>query len=300
MVNNIRKIWMVVVFNFRRWRYDRKIWLAFILNFIMCYFLTEKILQFSEKENTIMQIFEPFIWGFDDLEAIFFMKLLLLLYFADIPYLGNEVPFYLCRMTRKIWLAGQVVYIVCATAIYTVAILLSTILICGQRCYVGNIWSETAVKLAFTSAGKKLSLAASEKTLELTRPYACMTTIFFLLFAYALVMVLLIFWFRILWNELAGMIAGVVFNGISFIFSPGILQKLLGISERKSYLANVAAGWISPLSHATYHLHNFGYDRLPSLRDSGIYDMVLVIMLIVLNLYSIRTYHFVFDGTGER
>ena len=135
MVNNIRKIWMVVVFNFRRWRYDRKIWLAFILNFIMCYFLTEKILQFSEKENTIMQIFEPFIWGFDDLEAIFFMTLLLLLYFADIPYLGNEVPFYLCRMTRKIWLAGQVVYIVCATAIYTVAILLSTILICGQRCY---------------------------------------------------------------------------------------------------------------------------------------------------------------------
>lgn len=117
--------------------------------------------------------------GFDDLEAIFFMTLLLLLYFADIPYLGNEVPFYLCRMTRKIWLAGQVVYIVCATAIYTVAILLSTILICGQRCYVGNIWSETAVKLAFTSAGKKLSLAASEKTLELTRPYACMTTIFF-------------------------------------------------------------------------------------------------------------------------
>lgn len=95
MVNNIRKIWMVVVFNFRRWRYDRKIWLAFILNFIMCYFLTEKILQFSEKENTIMQIFEPFIWGFDDLEAIFFMTLLLLLYFADIPYLGNEVPFYL-------------------------------------------------------------------------------------------------------------------------------------------------------------------------------------------------------------
>ena len=79
MVNNIRKIWMVVVFNFRRWRYDRKIWLAFILNFIMCYFLTEKILQFSEKENTIMQIFEPFIWGFDDLEAIFFMTLLLLL-----------------------------------------------------------------------------------------------------------------------------------------------------------------------------------------------------------------------------
>lgn len=61
MVNNIRKIWMVVVFNFRRWRYDRKIWLAFILNFIMCYFLTEKILQFSEKENTIMQIF--LIWG---------------------------------------------------------------------------------------------------------------------------------------------------------------------------------------------------------------------------------------------
>ena len=164
-----------------------------------------------------------------------------------------------------------------------------------------NLSKAEARKVAIDMLGKVgIPSAESRMALELTRPYACMTTMFFLLFAYALVMVLLIFWFRILWNELAGMIAGVVFNGISFIFSPGILQKLLGISERKSYLANVAAGWISPLSHATYHLHNFGYDRLPSLRDSGIYDMVLVIMLILLNLYSIRTYHFVFDGTGER
>ena len=36
------------------------------------------------------------------------------------------------------------------------------------------------------------------------------------------------------------------------------------------------------------------------LTASGIYDMILVIVLILLNLYSIRTYHFVFDGTGER
>lgn len=299
-MNNIRKVLIIVSFNFKRWRYEKKIWLAFILNFIMCYFLIEKILQFSVNENTIMQIFEPFIWGFDDLEAVFFISLLLLLYFADIPYLGNEVPFYLCRMSRKIWLAGQLVYIICATAIYVASVLLSTIIICGQRCYLGNIWSETAVKLAFTNAGKKLSLAASAKALELTRPYACMASIFFLLFAYAVVMVLLIFLFRILWNEIAGMIAGVFFNCISFVFSSDILQQILKISDRKSYLANVIAGWISPLSHATYHLHNFGYDRLPRLSESGIYYGIIIFILIMADLYSIRKYNFVFDGTKEQ
>lgn len=290
----------MVSFNFKRWRYEKKIWLAFILNFIMCYFRIEKIFQFSVNQHTTMQIFEPFIWGFDDLEAIFLISLLLLLYFADIPYLGSEVPFYLYRMSRKIWLAGQIIYIVCATAVYMASVLLSTIIICGHRCYLGNIWSETAVKLAFTNAGKKLSLAASAKTLELTRPYACMVSIFFLMFAYAVAMVLLIFLLRILWNEIAGMMAGVLFNCISFIFSSEFLQKVLKISDRKSYLANVLAGWISPLSHATYHLHNFGYDRLPTLPESGIYYGILIFLLILANLYSIRRYNFVFDGTRER
>ena len=34
------------------------------------------------------------------------------------------------------------------------------------------------------------------------------------------------------------------------------------------YKARVIVGWISPLNQATYSMHNFGYDNLPSLKET--------------------------------
>lgn len=101
--------------NFRRWRKNPQIWLAFALGFVVCFLLSDKVLVFAKEHDTIVQILEPFIWTFGDTTSILVISLLLLLLFADMPNLGNEVPLFLVRINRKVWLLGQILYLVLAT-----------------------------------------------------------------------------------------------------------------------------------------------------------------------------------------
>ena len=62
-------------------------------------------------------------------------------------------------------------------------------------------------------------------------------------------------------------------------------------------IANIIFGWISPLNHATYYMHNFGYDNLPKLYQSYIFFAVGSIVLFALSLWKIKRYQFSFTGT---
>ena len=63
------------------------------------------------------------------------------------------------------------------------------------------------------------------------------------------------------------------------------------------YKANVAVGWLSPLNHATYHMHNFGYDLLPRLWQTYGIFLLLIALCFYLSLSGVRNYNFVFSGT---
>ena len=45
-------------------------------------------------------------------------------------------------------------------------------------------------------------------------------------------------------------------------------------------------GWISPLNHATYGMHDFGYDVLPSVGQSC---LIFLLILLIMSLFSLRT-----------
>ena len=48
---------------------------------------------------------------FGDSNSILLTSLLLVLLFADMPFLGAGVPYYLSRIKRSTWLIGQILYI---------------------------------------------------------------------------------------------------------------------------------------------------------------------------------------------
>ena len=56
-------------------------------------------------------------------------------------------------------------------------------------------------------------------------------------------------------------------------------------------------GWLSPLNHATYHMHNFGYDLLPRLWQTYAIFGALILLCFLLALRAIRKYSFNFTGT---
>lgn len=292
----LRQICITAMANFSRWPRSPQIWLAFGLGFVACFLLSGKVVDFVQRQDTLLQLFEPFIWTFGDANSILLISLCLLLLFADLPNLDNEVPLFLVRTSRFCWMAGQLVYLALATCLFVGFILLATCVLAGKHAFSGNLWSATAAILGYSSIGESIAVPAFVKVLELTFPYPCTLHIFGLMLGYSLVLSALIFFFNLLRGRL-GMLAGVVFSGFGLFLTPQVITEWFRLSPNQGRIANILFGWISPLNHATYYMHNFGYDNLPRLTDSYAFFGLASLAVYLLAFWRVRKYPFNFTGT---
>ena len=293
----LRQIIAVAAYDFRQWRRNPRIVLCFCLAFILCFLLSDKAVRFSRTYGSIMQILEPFIWTFGDANSILLSSLLLILLFADMPFISAGTPFMLLRIDRKTWVLGQALYIVAATTVYLLFVLLSTSFICQSRSFLGNQWSETAAILGYSGAGQAVALPALVKTLELSLPYACTAWIFALMLLYTLLLMFLMLLCNLRFGQLGGVIGVLGFSLYGFLLNPKTIQAIFQLPDEWMYKANVAVGWLSPLNQAAYHMHNFGYDLLPRLWQTVAIFLVLIALLFFLSLRAVRQYNFSFTGT---
>ena len=296
-MSKLRQSFSVAAYDFRQWHKNPRIFITFALAFILCFLLSDKAVRFAKEYETTMQIVEAFVWTFGDANSILLASLLLLLLFADMPFINSGTPLYLLRIDRKTWLFGQAIYITLATTIYMLFILGATSLICMGQSFVGNMWSETAAILGYSGAGKAVALPALVKTLEMSTPYECMATIFLLMLLYALLMAFLMLTFNIRRGQLAGVVSVFAFSLFGFLLNPQLFKTIFQLSDALMYKANVAVGWLSPLNQATYHMHNFGYDLLPRLWTTYVIFGALIVLCFMLALRAIRKYNFNFTGT---
>lgn len=296
-MDNIRKVVLVAMYNFHGWYKNPRILITFALSFILCFLLTNKVLQFADDFHTTMQLVEAFVWAFSDSNSILLSSLLLVLLFADIPFLNAGVPFYLVRINRNIWLLGQTLYIILATGVYLAFILGATMLLCQNDAFVGNIWSETAAILGYSAAGQATGLSVTVKTLEMSTPYACMGTIFVLMLLYTLLIAFLMLVLNLLKGQIWSVAGVFIFSLYGFLLNPQLIKTLLNWPDELMYKANVIVGWLSPLNQATYSMHNFGYDLLPRIWQSCAIFALLLLLCYGIAFYAIRTYNFHFIGT---
>ena len=292
----LKQVLIIAMENFRRWRRNPQIIMAFCLGFIICFLLSDKVISFAKDSDTVLQILEPFIWTFGDAKSVLIVSLCLLLLFGNMPDLNNEVPFMLVRTNTICWMLGQIVYLVIATLIYMIFILLSTVFLASSHAFVENMWSQAAAILGYSDIGTELYVPSFVKVMELSFPYESMVNIFLLMIGYALLMSGVILFFN-LFKRKGGMIGGIVFSGLGFLLTPDIIGKWMGLPQERMKIANIIFGWISPLNHATYYMHNFGYDNLPKLYQSYIFFAVGSIVLFALSLWKIKRYQFSFTGT---
>lgn len=293
----IKQVLAVTTYNFRQWHKNPRIVITFCLAFVLCFLLSDKAVKFAREYETTMQIVEAFVWTFGDANSILLSSLLLLLLFADMPFISSGTPFYLMRIDRKTWLTGQAVYIISTTAIYLTYILIATSLVCMTQSFVGDMWSETAAILGYSGAGKAVALPALVKTLEMSTPYACMGTIFLLMLLYTLLMVFVMLLFNLKIGQLAGVVSVFAFSLFGFLLTPQTIKAIFQLPDELIYKANVAVGWLSPLNHATYHMHNFGYDLLPRMWQTYLIFAILIALCFFLSLRAVRKYNFNFIGT---
>ena len=103
-------------------------------------------------------------------------------------------------------------------------------------------------------------------------PDECMAVIYALMSAYTLVLVMLMLYMSVRFSKSAGVISAFGSSLYGYLLTPDFVKTVFGIPEDRMYRANLILGWISPLNHASYHMHNFGYDRLPTFFELCYYD----------------------------
>ncbi len=287
------------LYNFRLWKGNVRVTATFLFAFILCFLLTAKSVDFAVEHETTLQIAEVFLWTFGDSNSILLSSLLLLLLYSDMPFITLATPFFLVRGNRVKWIMGQMFYICTSTIVYLFFILLSTCILCMRMSYIANIWSKTAAILAYSDEGKLLNLPSTVKMIEMDRPYQTLIYVFLLMVLYTLVMAFVMLLFNLWKGTLAGIVGVLCFSVYGVLLNPDNIQKIFNIPDVLFYKARVWVGWLSPLNHATYSMHNFGYDNLPTLFQTCCIFIGIFTFLISLTIYKMKGYGFQFKGTEK-
>ena len=153
--------------------------------------------------------------------------------------------------------------------------------------------------LAYSEAGEALNIPAAVNILEMSRPYTAMLCVFLLMLLYTLVLVVMMLFFNLWKGQIAGTAAVLIFSVFGFLLRPENIQTIFKLPEELFYKARVWLGWLSPLNHATYAMHNFGYDRLPTFGQTVLIFLCLLTVFAVLSALVMKRYQSQFKGTQK-
>ena len=277
-------------------RKNPRFYMSLLLGFLLCWLLTDKTMAISRQYMTNVQNFEPFIWCYADDDSILYASLVMLLMLSAFPRLDTPASYLIFRARRASWLMGQLLTVLMLTALYCGMILFSSMALCTGHAFLDDRWSETATMLSFAPGNFEVALTVLRKTVKLTTPYTCCIQIFLLLFQYVLLLATIQLTFTLLKSRKTGILAALILNFMGFVLTPDRFMTWLNLPNELQYYANLASAWLSPLQHATYTMHNFGYDLLPRLWVSYLILGGATAVLIIISALTMRRYAFSFAG----
>ena len=287
------------LWNLRMLGKNLRFYLGLLLGFLICFFLTEKTISLAQAFRTDIQFFEPFIWCFADGNSVLFASLALLMPLSQIPRLDAPTSYLILRSGRKSWFLGQIITILSISMLYTVFLLLCTSLMTVGNVFFDNCWSDTATVMSFAPQQFDVALTVVRRTVKQTDPYSCAASIFFLMAQYMLFLSLVSLVVSLQFGKQAGISAVIGISLYSYLLTPSRFETWLGLDEQIKYIANLLAAWMSPLQHATYTMHSFGYDSLPTFVQTHILMGSVNLVLILLSMWSVHRMQFSF-GKGEQ
>lgn len=296
-MRELREAFVCAGWNLYSLRRNPRFYLSLMLGFLLCWLLTDKTMVISRTYLTNVQLLEPFVWCYADDASILFSALVMMLMLSSFPRLDAAASCLIFRTTRVRWLLGQIITVLILTLGYALLLLVSSMVMCiGCNVFVSNCWSETATMLSFSPASFEVALSVMRRTVKLTTPYGCAVHIFLLLFQYVLLTAMIQLTFSLLRSRKAGLLATLIVNFAGYVLTPDRFMTWLDLPPTMKYYANLLSAWLSPLQHATYTMHNFGYDLLPRLGTSHLLLGGASAVMMFIALLSIRRYPFSFSG----
>ena len=197
--------------------------------------------------------------------------------FSDAPFINKSQPYIIVRSKRYSWMLGQILYIIIASAIYfLILMLISVIILLPNATFATNGWGKIVNTLAQTNAGEQINLqfGVLEKIIANYSPYKAFLLCFLLESAVASFLGLLIFVINLNFNRTLGLIAGGVVLVLDFTVTNALPTTFYSISPASLSRLDV----IDPS----------GFSRYPTLAYSFIFFGIGIIILSIALVVTVR------------
>ncbi len=208
--------------NIRRWGANPRFLIIAVLGSLWIHFLVSPLLHFSQLVDVRIT---PWVFPFVLINWYPSMVILLgvVLLFCDAPFMNNSTPYECVRSGRRLWILGQIMYVVLASLIYVLFLVLVSILCLLPNLEISDQWGKVINTLAQTSAGNQYSQIPISYRLMLSySPIEAMLISSLILFLETTLIGVVMLAINTVTNRIGGVLAGLVLG-----FMPAFVGSIL-------------------------------------------------------------------------
>ena len=278
---NLRQCLTTAKTEYIKWVNDaRMIILAVLLIFIYS-FAIEPLLKNAEEMGEQLNTLEPFIAIANSGAIMLILPLVFLTLIADFPKIDTNTVFYIMRVGRLNWIVGQMIKLVFMAASYLAVIFLGAVVPMLGRSNWSDDWSKVATqyKIMFPDkAGNFGVQLLPENLYNQLSIYSAAVRSYLLVFAYLLILGLILLSFSIVKKKTAG-----------FVACAAIISIGTALCSIKTNLM-----WSMPMANSIIWLHYTKYFRQPvvTMEFSIFYLCTMIVGLTVFCLIAIKKFNY--------
>lgn len=234
-MSKVKDIFKLCLYEFRLQMTSKRVWLGYLAGIVIILKQSVEYLAYAKSMGEAVNVLDAFIIAGNNYNTIMFLVLGWLLVISEAPFVNSNALYLIYRTMKKSWNQAMVLYIIFQAAIYYGLLAFSTVVFSIGNGFFANIWSKPVIDLT--------EGAANLTQYDVYFPYPSLikeTSVFdsffqtwILLYAYGLIMGLLLYTFNLLSNQIIGAAAVFAFHFLNY----EIMKEGFMVITRYSLLA---------------------------------------------------------------
>lgn len=276
----IKSIFSIANAEYVKWITNPRIIIVGVLFIFMRTLAVEPLLERAEKFGGHLNFLEPFAAIGNSGMLVMLMPCVFLILVSDYPVISGNTLFLLQRTGKLNWFLGQLVFMIYAIFTYIGTILVVSVLTSGGD--LGTLWSEVVRKYNYVYPNESGNYASELLPSNLYNQIPLLTAILhtiILMAAYLFVLVLVLYLFKILHIQSAGVFAVFTIVGLG-VASCSLKTKVM---------------WAFPMANTIIWLHYEEILREPiyPIWASFLYFAIAIAVLLTVSLIALKKMQFI-------
>lgn len=252
---------------------EPRIYIVILLCAVPFLYEMTNLVQYSEALGEPLGILDGMNYCYNDYFLMAVSSLGVFLLLADIPFTQQSETYVLLRISRKKWIAGKLLYMLCVCFLYYFVLSLIVTAYIVPNAYAGNLWSDPIYRMA--TDGRDMATDFELNIFPIVLLYHSPMSVFLLAWLlsslYGFVLAIILFFFNIRFGKAIGYLVAMSVHAFGYIAQNSGISFLMPFSLFRNSLISM---------------------RINAIFSSVMTFLLLSIIFVVLITWAIRQYDF--------